>query len=443
LLYTGSYAEEAIGQQIHFTRNYHLESRLFFLRASPQGSDVALLTILRPRDRQQDQASVSAVPSSVRLELVKVDPHGRLALDPPGALTVPLDGPATVECGSFVEVPRGRFHLGQIWEVQEEGRPPCVWKIVGSEVMGGVSCLKVIGLQQSEDWDQPRADRTAWRRQDSLWIAPNTGIAYRVERTLERREPARQDPTQRSTTTYNLESRVFFPGPLYEDRNREIMLAHGLARTAEPFLKDPEKNGSRPLDAILTKIRFNNDNQTATPYREALFQLQRRVQAARRGEAAPADATDTELPAPHAAINQPAPDFVVTDFTNHDSARLRRFLGRPIVMVFYQPGSKTASETLRFAQDLREHNPNGLTVLGLAMTDDAAAVLKQRAELKLTFPLLSGAGLRRTYDVEATPKLLVLDGAGIVRGAYLGWGQETPTIVREELKHWELSVQRK
>jgi hypothetical protein len=70
------------------------------------------------------------------------------------------------------------------------------------------------------------------------------------------------------------------------------------------------------------------------------------------------------------------------------------------------------------------------------MSDDADKVLQQREELKLPFPTLSGQGLKHSYAVEATPKFVVLDGAGIVRGAYIGWGRETPGAIAGELKHW-------
>jgi hypothetical protein len=72
-------------------------------------------------------------------------------------------------------------------------------------------------------------------------------------------------------------------------------------------------------------------------------------------------------------------------------------------------------------------------VLGLAVFGETDQVLKQRDDLKLTFPLLAGQGLRFTYAVEATPKFVVLDAQGIVRGSYTGWGRELPTLVNDEL----------
>jgi hypothetical protein len=38
--------------------------------------------------------------------------------------------------------------------------------------------------------------------------------------------------------------------------------------------------------------------------------------------------------------------------------------------------------------------------------------------------------------VDATPKLVVLDADGIVRGSFTGWGRETASAVTEELQRW-------
>src|SRR5262249_3718199 len=161
--------------------------------------------------------------TSVRLEVARVDLQGHLT---PGAgisLVVPLEGPPTVECGAFVEVPLGRISPDHPWQVAEPGRPTRTWKVIGSEVILGTLCLKLEGVQQSEDWERPRADRAAWRRTDQVWLSLKQGVAHRVERTIERREPAREESTQRSVTRYDLETTLQYPGQLFEDRKREIL----------------------------------------------------------------------------------------------------------------------------------------------------------------------------------------------------------------------------
>src|SRR5437867_3905471 len=81
-------------------------------------------------------------------------------------LAPPLDGPPTAEWGACLELPRGRVSLEQTWSAPEPGRPARTGRVTGTEMVNGTLCLKIAGIQQSDDWDRPRADHTAWRRED-------------------------------------------------------------------------------------------------------------------------------------------------------------------------------------------------------------------------------------------------------------------------------------
>jgi len=137
-----------------------------------------------------------------------------------------------------------------------------------------------------------------------------------------------------------------------------------------------------------------------------------------------------------ATVGQRAPDFVTTNLITKESVRLRRFLGRPVVMLFYSPNSSKAEEVLRFIQGIHAGHRNEVHVVGFAVSDDTARIHQQCKEFQLNFTLVSGKGLRASYAVEATPKLVVLDADGIVRGSYDGWGPETPGAVTADLKMW-------
>src|SRR5260370_26677065 len=121
LVYRGNFSEEAVGRGVQFSRTYRLETRVFVVETPARGLEVALYTVLRLRTARPERDE--SEPSSVRLELVNVDLHGHVRADPGGSLAVPLDGPATVECGAFVELPRGRVAMGQNWEVLAPNRP--------------------------------------------------------------------------------------------------------------------------------------------------------------------------------------------------------------------------------------------------------------------------------------------------------------------------------
>lgn len=436
LVYRGSYAEEAVGKGVQFNRSYRLESRIFVLDTPPRGIEAALQTVLKLRTPRSEPGNEPA-PSSVRLELVRVDLQGRITPDPGVVLSVPLDGPATVEYGAFVEVPSGRIGLKQSWEVLEANRPARRWSVVGTEMVNSAPCLKLEGLQQSEDWDHPRADRAAWRRRDTIWLAPRLGVACKVERTIERREAAHRQPTQRSIVQYDLQSDIQYPGQLFDDRRREILQAHKFTETIAPLLANPTQYGPKPFDNLLVRIAYHLENQPPTPYREAVLQVKRRAEAASRGESSPVVQDNGVVRPPAVAtLDQPAPDFIVTNLLTKESTQLRRWLGHPILMVFYHADSVTVEPVLRFAQAVQDKYHQQVSVLAFAVSDDIERIKKQSSDLSLSLPIHAGKGLRQTYGVEATPKLVILDADGVVRGNYSGWGPETATSVTEELQRW-------
>jgi hypothetical protein len=431
LVYRGSYTEDAAGAGVQFHRTYRLETRIVVLDAGAKGADLALLTLVKPQTEKSDRGE--EVPDiSARLELVKLDLQGKLTADAGVSLTLPLDGPPSLECGAFVETPNGRLQLEQSWESSEAGRPVRTWKVDGTASVSGANCLKLTGVQQSDDWDKPRADHTAWRRVDTVWLIPRLGIAQRVERVIERREPAHKDPSRRFSVRYELDSSLQYPAQLFEDRRREITQIHTLAEAAAPLVSAPSRNVTQ-LELLQSKIAHFLENQPPSPYREAATYLKRRVEAARRGDPATAAANADTVPGA-ATIGYTGPDFLALDFDTKESIRPCRWLGKPVLMIFYNPNSTTAEELLHFAQRTSELYPKEATVVGMAMSDDSDKVRKQRSELKVTFAVLNGLGLRKCYDVDATPKLIVLDAEGVVRGCYVGWGQETAADVEADLK---------
>jgi peroxiredoxin len=438
LVYRGTYTEEGREGRVVFNRAYRIETRVFVLDTPPRGAEVAVLTVLKHRDPPPGTPRVSAEPpaSSVRLERLKVDLQGRVTAPSGVSLAVPLEGAPGLECGAFVALPGGRVGAGQEWQTVEEGRPLLTWRAAGTEMVGGAMCIKLVGEQQSDDWDRPRGDRAAWWRRDTVWLALGLGVARRVEREIKHREPAHQEATQRSLLRYELESSFQYAGEPSESRRQEITQALTFRDSLMPLLAQPSRCGPH-LTALVKKIDYHLENQPDTPYRAAVLSVKRRAQAALRGESPPEPPADTRPAAPAvAALGQPAPPFMASQLTAAGSVQLRQWLGRPVLLVFYHPSSPTAAAVLRYAQRLYGSYPRRLVVAGMSVSDDAEVVRKQHGELRLTFPVLSASGLRASYGVSTTPKIVILDAAGIVRGEYLGWGQETPGEVLEELKRW-------
>jgi peroxiredoxin len=433
LVYKGAYTEESRGQGVQFSRAYRLESRIFVLDAAASNLNVALYTMLTQRSITPARYSEPA-PSSVRLELARVNQEGRVAALGDESFHLPLDGPPTLELGAFIEAPRRLLRLNETWNVADAGRPPETWKLLGTEVVNNTRCLRLEGVQQSDDWNRPRADRSSWRKIEAVWYEPGLGIAYKVERTIEVREPAHALPRQRLITRYELQSSIRYPGQLFEDRRREILQTRKFYEAAAPLFPNPTKYGPRPFEVILAKISQYESNEARTPYREALLQVKHRVEAGRRGDLPPSAPAQDPAQSLTAGVGRRAPDFVVTNLLTKESAHLEQWLGRPILMVFYTPSSATLEEVMRFAQRIQETHSRSITVLGFAVSDDQRLAKKQSKDLELTFPILAGRGLRQNYQVEATPKLVVVDADGIVRDSFVGWGPETNQDVKAEIQ---------
>lgn len=436
LVYRGTFSETALSPRVQCERAYRVETRIFVLDTQPKAVDAAIMTVLKPRDTHPVQPGGNdAGISSVRLERVQLDPQGKLTSIRGISLNIPLDSVPLLECGAFVEVPKGRLGVEQTWQVSEENRPPRGWRVAGTELANGVSCLKLVGTQQSDDWEHPRGDSSAWRRTDTVWLAPKAGYAQRVERIIERLEPGSHEPSSKSVLRYELESGLTYPGNHAEDRRQEITQALAFRDAAVPFVQNPAR-AKEALNLLGNRITSFLDNQTATPYRAALLLVKQRVDAAKKGEILLTTPETDVAPPTVAEIGQVAPDFLAVDMNSTKTTQLRKWLGRPVLLVFYHPASTIGPELLTFAERLAATYPEGIQVITLAMSDDAELVRKQRTELKLTVPALNGVGLRISYNVEATPKLVLLDGQEIVRGLWTGWGPQTPGEVMMELKSW-------
>src|SRR5205085_3531991 len=81
------------------------------------------------------------------------------------------------------------------------------------------------------------------------------------------------------------------------------------------------------------------------------------------------------------------PDIVVTDLASKKPVRLYELLGRPILIIFYNPQSSTGANTLQFAKRVHDKYPAKVNILGLAMTNKLSAALKQHKDLELPFPV--------------------------------------------------------
>ena len=146
LVYRGKFTEESRGLKAD-RRNYDLEARAFFLEAGGDGAEAAFLTVIR------EPGAGATATGSARFELATVNRFGCVALHASGsAPRIPLDGPPTLEPAGLIEFPG---NPANVWDVADGARPPREWRIVGEAFHGGVRCVKLVGQQESAEWQHP------------------------------------------------------------------------------------------------------------------------------------------------------------------------------------------------------------------------------------------------------------------------------------------------
>ena len=156
----------------------------------------------------------------------------------------------------------------------------------------------------------------------------------------------------------------------------------------------------------MNRIVYHLDHQPQTPYREAVLQAAapRRGGAARRDAAGPRDrrsagraAAPSPPSAPRRPTSSPRPrQHHVPPSPGPRANRCCRLLQPGLAVRRRRPRLRPADE--RF--------PTNLSVLALSMSGDVDAARNSAADLKLTAPLLDGSGLRTSYNVDGTPKLI-------------------------------------
>lgn len=443
-VYRGTVSEECFTPQTQYARSYRLESRLLVLEPRQDGWDLAFLTTLREKDTANRGNGALNRDSSIaasRLAKGGVDGLGHLDADLLAKNQGTGLGGVIHETGMVVELPPGKMRPGEPWETRNGDEPVTRWEVKGREVLQGTACVVVGGEQKTDTWDKPRADRGAWRRVDKIWVNQRTGLATKVERTIEKREPARQDVAERTVVRYELDSSVQYPKPLYEDRLKDVEQTLKLSQSSEPLLGQGVRQ-AQAMGQLLKRAEKVFELYPPTPYRSAFALEKKRVEAAMRGEIPAPEpgrildgiAGEKPLRATGATVGSAAPDFTVPRLGGQGSLALRNCRGSNVLVVFYNPSAPMTEEVmLQMQQWAKSSQGKELTILPLTVRTDQASNQNWARLLGKELPIYDGSGLRITYGVDVTPRLVLVDKQGIVRALHEGWGGETRHQCAEDL----------
>ncbi|WP_171472141.1 peroxiredoxin family protein [Frigoriglobus tundricola] len=316
----------------------------------------------------------------------------------------------------------------------DTGRPAETWQAQGTDLVTAERCALIVMNQAHANWAAPVGGKLAWHRADAAWVARD-GIAHKVHRVIKHRDGLARELAAWVEVKYELTSQTCVNGRLFDRYRRDVEFAFAAAADVAPLLPDARLHAARFEKELKKLDLYLADADNSSPYREAVLAVRRQIDAARRGEAvspfAPAGWLSSATVPKRAAWPEPgrlAPDFTAGPF------RLADARGRPVVLVFFKPGSETTDLTLAVADALHQKYGTRSDVVPLAVWGDAAAGVKDRDRRKLTVPIYDGTQAETAFGVDSVPRFVVLDGGGVVQWTFSGVGAETGHSAREQLE---------
>ncbi|MFZ0339907.1 MAG: TlpA disulfide reductase family protein [Terracidiphilus sp.] len=127
-------------------------------------------------------------------------------------------------------------------------------------------------------------------------------------------------------------------------------------------------------------------------------------------------------PAARNLLNKQAPDFTRPDLDGH-ALHLNAFRGKVVLLNFWATWCAPCQvEMPVFAAWQRQYGPQGFTIVGISMDDNAAAARQLVERLKLDYPVAMGdARLGMRYGgVLGLPLSFLIDRNGVVRARFQG-----------------------
>jgi hypothetical protein len=449
LVYTGEVTETGDRIDNRYKKRYDMEVRLFVLESSANYADCAVQTTVQPLDDKlvsglnMPGGKRQKASPFVRLDLIRVDDRGQvkslmptvstppLQLDQKTATqpapTFPLDAPPLCELGAFIPLPIGLPKFGESWDSAQPNRPPTVWTAGGEAVWNGRRCVELTAVQQTDGYDLPDTSRTGWKRTETLLVSPTDGYASVLNRTIVRREGREQVGTV--TAQFELQPANKYAGVRYRTARAEIETAWSFTAKSE---------AAQPGDLQAHQISMNrylSDSSTATVYRASIEALKRRTESGSAPAVVSKKLVLTLVEEVGLQVGKPAPDFTAAD-VEKPTGRIRLSAGRgkPSVVIFYKPGSATATETLSVCEALFRKYSDTIKVIPLAVGKPATEAAAERTKWKITAPIYAGDDVRDLYGVNSYPRFYVVDSRGVCCWLFdAGIGPEVGYLVSKEL----------
>jgi peroxiredoxin len=444
--WAGTFTEASFRPGVRAIRTYDVETRFFVIDAGDYGAEAILFTrvFLKP-----DRKATEPPAGVVRLDLVRVDPTGKVQLLPspadpdnpePKAKPYPavqLAGLPSQEAGFFFEFPDKPFKPGLAWAREDAGRPIVNWKLSDRDAIQGQPALKVVAEQKTAGYYGDRIKHTEWRKFDTLTVIPSHGYAARLERIIEKRDPEAEELSFRSVLTLEQTKRMVYAGGLYEQWREEGLHAAAFTAVLDRALATGGKEGPKPFEMIVRRVQVylrDHPGSESLPFHEAIVSVRKRADSAARGNLPPAPPPEEPVAVVDPlTVGKPIPDITAPSISSSGSMKLSDFKGRAVLLAYFQPGAGSGAPVLQLADELHARKMGAVIPLAIGSAKETRALI---ADLRAKVPVYDGLDVYKTHGLEATPVFVVVDADGVIRHVARGWGGETAATVTRELERW-------
>lgn len=368
----------------------------------------------------------TAVPASFRFESVVVSPRGQATWADNGALvSLPPDGNVPWEMGYLYEGPEFPKSTGETWMVRRVGEPDLRCRVLGTEKLGSVPCVRVAAVVESPNWGDKSHANGAWRIESLLWIDTREGLVQRVRREHQLRGPGQDAPSRIRSVHYDLSSNVRYHGQLLTERFEDFRAAYKLQGELDRLAQRPQRLSRSQVETLQKEMQFALDKPYASPYRPAMKKLI--AIAGTVGQEKPPEPIVVGRGATgRSPVGRKAFPFTVRTVDDDRTISLKEIAGKSTVLVFVDPRSPLAVAAVRQAIDaVAQQSQRPARVLVVSISSDRSALAAFKDSLTGNYTLCMGSALDRRQGIREFPHTLYIDEAGIVRLSAPGYGPET------------------
>ena len=375
---------------------------------------------------------------ALRLDLLNVDDKGHARWSEDGAEIAPPTSEAMVsELGFFLDPSPKPLKINDHWVIRRAGQPPIRVTVIGPDTVTQVKCVELHVEQESQNWANAEITLPAWKIDSKVWYDDKTRSVFKVDRTVESRDPAAPEIAYTRQVTYEQVSNVKYHGTVFQNQTSDFETAYKAQKSLEKALTQEDVTRTRLLKSFRRENEPSLRTMHTTMFKSA---LERMLKTADAAEKFVAEADDEPAPVlvgrREARVGDRAPHFVLHSTKSGQKISKNTIKGEATVMVFIDPASELSLDALRTAVKAtmsREGAP--LKLLAVCTKVDEESEKALRATVPGNYEVCTGAGSDGAYGITGMPHVVFIDAGGVLRMNQKGFGPELYSSLLKDLSN--------